>query len=40
MSVFNKVAVITIWYDDSNNEFEETFNEEEDNGKDLAEDTM
>ena len=35
------MAVITVRDDDLNNEFEEAFNEEEDNGEDLAkEDTL
>ena len=31
------MAAITVWLDELNNEYEETFNEEEDNGEDLAE---
>ena len=31
------MAVISIWLDNLNNEDEETFNEEEDSGEDLAE---
>ena len=40
LSVFNEVAVTTIWFDDLNNEYEETFNEEEENGETLAEDAI
>ena len=35
MSVFNEM--ITVWLNELNNKYEETFNEEEDNGEDLAE---
>ena len=31
------MAAITVWLDELNNKYEETFNEEEDNGEDLAE---
>ena len=34
--VFNEVAVITIWLNDLNEKDKETFNEEEQNGEDLA----
>ena len=37
MGVFNEMAVISVWHDEFNNEVEETFNEEEDNGENLAE---
>ena len=40
LSVFNEVAVTTIWFDDLNNEYEETFNEEEENGETLTEDAI
>ena len=34
------MAVTTIWFDDLNNEYEETFNEEEENGETLTEDAI
>ena len=37
LSIFNEMAVITVWHDDFNNVFEEAFNEEEHNGENLAE---
>ena len=36
LSIFNEVAVITIWLNDLNEKDKETFNEEEQNGEDLA----
>ena len=38
-SVINELAVISVWLNDFNNEDEETFNEEEDDTEDLAEES-
>ena len=39
MSVLDKLAVITVWNNDVNDEFEESVNEADDNTEDLAEET-
>ena len=38
-SIFYELAVISVWFNDFNNEDEETFNEEEDDTEDLAEES-
>lgn len=39
ISVFNELAVVTVWHNEFNNEDEETINEGEDNTEDFAEET-